>query len=217
VLSTFIHYPDAEIARLLFHELAHQVAYAPDDSTFNESFAVAVEREGMRRYLAKAPPERKAAFDKASMRREDFAGLVSAARQRLEAAYAGSADDAVRRQAKARIAGELRQAYVELEATKWHGFAGYDGWFATEINNAKLGSVAVYTGRVPAFEALLQQQHWNLAAFYTEVRTLSKMPKARRDAVLDSLSGSIAGRLSEHAANANRRGSAATPVQAAAE
>jgi predicted aminopeptidase len=46
VLNTFIHYPDLLIARLIFHELAHQVVYVRDDTVFNESFAVAVEREG---------------------------------------------------------------------------------------------------------------------------------------------------------------------------
>jgi predicted aminopeptidase len=51
LLSTFIAYPDAELARLLFHELAHHVAYVKDDSSFNESFAATVEREGLRRWL----------------------------------------------------------------------------------------------------------------------------------------------------------------------
>ena len=46
LLSTFIRFPDAQLARLLFHELAHQVVYARDDTRFNESFAVAVEEEG---------------------------------------------------------------------------------------------------------------------------------------------------------------------------
>ena len=52
VLSTFISYPDAELARLIFHELAHQEFYLPGDSTFNESFASTVEAEGVRRWLA---------------------------------------------------------------------------------------------------------------------------------------------------------------------
>ena len=42
VLSTIIRYPETEVARLIFHELAHQVAYAKDDTVFNESFAVTV-------------------------------------------------------------------------------------------------------------------------------------------------------------------------------
>ncbi|MFY0104219.1 aminopeptidase, partial [Acinetobacter baumannii] len=32
VISTFIQYPDGELARLIFHELAHQTVYAPGDT-----------------------------------------------------------------------------------------------------------------------------------------------------------------------------------------
>ena len=52
VLSTFIGFPEGEVARLIFHELAHQVVYVGGDTTFNESFAVAVEEEGVRRWFA---------------------------------------------------------------------------------------------------------------------------------------------------------------------
>ena len=42
----------------IFHELAHQVVFAKDDTMFNESFATAVERIGVRRWLdAEAPGE----------------------------------------------------------------------------------------------------------------------------------------------------------------
>ena len=40
LLNTFIGWPEGELARLVFHELAHQVVYAEGDTTFNESFAV---------------------------------------------------------------------------------------------------------------------------------------------------------------------------------
>ena len=51
LLNTFVQWPEGELARLIFHELAHQVAYAPGDTTFNESFATAVERIGSQRWL----------------------------------------------------------------------------------------------------------------------------------------------------------------------
>ena len=51
LLNTFINYPEGELARLIFHELAHQVVYAKDDTMFNESFATAVERLGVQRWL----------------------------------------------------------------------------------------------------------------------------------------------------------------------
>jgi predicted aminopeptidase len=189
LLSTFIDYPDAELARLLFHELAHQVAYAPDDSTFNESFAVAVEREGVRRYLALTAPALAADFARASARREEFARLVETARQSLAAAYSASRPDDRKRADKRRIVAELRRDHDLLKRGRWDGFAGYDAWFAGEINNAKIASVAVYTERVPAFEALLREAGGDLATFYVRVKNLAAMPRRERDGMLNAAGG----------------------------
>ena len=54
LLNTFIGYPEGELARLIFHELAHQVVYVAGDTTFNESFATAVERLGAQLWLEQA-------------------------------------------------------------------------------------------------------------------------------------------------------------------
>jgi predicted aminopeptidase len=190
VLSSFIRYPETEIARLLFHELAHQIAYAKDDSMFNESFAVAVEREGMRRYLANAPAAEVAAYADTTLRRDEFLQLVSDARKRLDAAYASAGDDAAKRAVKARAIAQLRESYQQLKTDRWGGYAGYDAWFATDLNNAKLASIAVYSARVPAFDALLRAKSGDLKAFYSEVKGLAKMPKAERNALLDTAMGS---------------------------
>ncbi len=187
VLSSFILYPEDEMARLLFHELAHQIAYAPGDTLFNESFAVAVEDEGMRRYLAGAPPVLVAAYEKAGTRREQFLNLVNGARLRLQAAYAEAGDDAARRSAKTRIIDSLRRDYAEIRQREWEGLPGYDEWFATDLNNAKLGSVAVYSAQVPAFRALLQLHYGQLAEFYEDAKRLAKLPKTQRDAELAAL------------------------------
>ena len=87
MLSTVIRYPDTEVARLIFHELAHQVAYAKDDTVFNESFAVSVEEEGIARWLAaQNDPALTAQFNTSQRYREGFRTLVDAhpkrARQR---------------------------------------------------------------------------------------------------------------------------------------
>ena len=64
VLSTFIQYPEPELARIVFHELAHQVVYLKGDTMFNESFAVAVEEEGVRRWLEReGTPAQRAAYE----------------------------------------------------------------------------------------------------------------------------------------------------------
>src|ERR1700691_87941 len=52
VLNTMLRYGDLGLASTIFHELAHQLIYVRGDSEFNESFAVSVEQEGLRRWLA---------------------------------------------------------------------------------------------------------------------------------------------------------------------
>jgi predicted aminopeptidase len=192
VLSTFIRYPETEIARLLFHELAHQVAYAPGDSLFNESFAVAVEREGMRRYLKGAAPELIASYQRSDRHHEQFLTLVDGARRQLQAAYASATGDAARREAKTQLIDALKRDYAELRQGEWKDFSGYDAWFAADLNNAKLGSIAIYSARVPAFAELLRQCHGELAPFYAEVKRLAALPRAERDAALDTLAAGAA-------------------------
>lgn len=48
LLNTVIGREDYQLASLIFHELAHQQVYVKGDTDFNESFATAVEREGLR-------------------------------------------------------------------------------------------------------------------------------------------------------------------------
>lgn len=183
LLSTFIRYPEPELARLIFHELSHQLLYARDDTEFNESFAVAVEREGLRRWLAReASPARQDDFDRARRMRSDFQELVLDARNRLEALYASSLAVEDKRRAKSRIFGKLRQDHEALKAGPWQGFAGYDRWFGEEINNATLASVGLYHGLVPAFEALLERHDRDLPGFYAEAKRLSALSREERRA-----------------------------------
>src|SRR4051812_36896533 len=52
ILSSFVRWPESDVARLIFHELAHQLIYLPGDSVFNESYASTVEEVGLERWLA---------------------------------------------------------------------------------------------------------------------------------------------------------------------
>src|SRR5690554_1988287 len=47
----FTRLSDDRMVALMFHELAHQVVYMAEDTAFNESFATAVELEGLRLWL----------------------------------------------------------------------------------------------------------------------------------------------------------------------
>jgi predicted aminopeptidase len=169
LLSTFIRYPDAQLARLVFHELAHQVAYAKNDTTFNESFAVAVEEEGVRRWLES---ENRAgeleAFRAAQVRKREFAARVTQTRERLVAVYRMDLP---------------REAMLEHKRGEWQRLrADYPG-LPAEPNNAFLASIAVYTDLVPAFERLLARSG-SLERFYAEVKRLAKSGKRDIDDLL---------------------------------
>lgn len=187
LLSTFIRYPEGELARLIFHELAHQIAYAEGDTEFNESFATAVERLGVERWLAEhadaAACEEYRRFD---ARRSDFKALVAATRERLQAVYGSDASDADKRSAKAAVMAEMRAAYERLKAGPWKGYAGYDAWFA-RANNASLGVQAAYNALVPAFEALFEAEGRDFTRFYAAVERLAALPKDERRAKLEAL------------------------------
>lgn len=184
ILSTFVRYPDAELARLVFHELAHQVAYAKDDSVFNESFAVLVEEVGVERWLAtQNDPALAAQFASSQRYREGFRELVGRTRGRLAALYASDASDESKRAGKAAAFAQMRTEYAALKE-QWGGSGGYDGWFAQGPTNASLAAVALYSRKVPEFRALLTEEGGNLPRFYIRVKELARMPKEERDRIL---------------------------------
>ena len=181
ILNTFIHYPETELARLIFHELAHQVVYIKDDSEFNESFAVTVEQEGVERWLARHGSEtQRQSFDAMQRRRADFFALVLEYRNRLADVYAAQAPVHDKRERKAHTLAELQDEYRRIKAERWGGFAGYDRWFEQPINNATLASVGIYHQLVPAFQAVLAQCGRDLPKFYEAVKRLALVPKAQR-------------------------------------
>ena len=184
VLNTFVHFPEVQVARLMFHELAHQVVYVRDDTAFNESFAVAVEREGLRRWIARHGSEAdRKLFEVHAERRAGFLRLIETYRARLAALYgSGLPPDAMRAEKLRAFAG-MEAEYRRLRS-EWGGFSGYDRWIAQKPNNAQLASVAIYTQLVPAFEALLQRAGGDLPRFYGAVRELAALPQAERAARL---------------------------------
>jgi predicted aminopeptidase len=184
ILNTFVRYPDFEVARLIFHELAHQVAYAPGDSTFNESFAATVEEEGVHRWItAHGNAEQTASFERLQNLRGGFLGLIKTYRGRLQALYAQALPPERLRAEKARCFADMREDYEKLKAS-WGGWAGYDRWFAQGPNNASIASVGLYNEDVPAFQALLRETRGDLPAFYARVRKLAKLPQEQRTAQL---------------------------------
>jgi predicted aminopeptidase len=187
VLNTFIRYPEAELARLMFHELAHQLLYVASDTSFNESFAATVEQVGVERWLAQRGSDRdRAAYGRLQRMRREFVALIVKYRALLEQYYRQDLPVEVKRLGKAQRFAEMGEEYRQLKAS-WGGFAGYDRWFAGQPNNATLASVALYTELMPAFQALLRRTAGDLPRFYAAVEDLAKLPKEERDARLRSV------------------------------
>jgi len=174
VLSSFIDYPDAELARMIFHELAHQTVYAKGDSQFNESFATAVEEAGVLRWLEQHGDARQRSIYMGREKREtDFLALLLKYRKKLESNYASAATDAEKREKKAAIFRELKEEYQGVKAT-WDGYTGYDAWFNRPLSNANLALLATYHDFVPAFRVLLRQKG-GFPEFYEAVGELARL------------------------------------------
>ena len=171
LLSTFIGYSDTQLARLVFHELAHQKVYAKNDTAFNESFAVAVEEEGVRRWLeAEGRGAELETFRAAQIRKRDFVARVKQTRARLASIYetGGSAET---------LAEQKRGEFDRLRAA-------YPSVVPAEPNNAFLVSIALYTELVPAFERLLAACNGDLSEFYRRAGTIGALPKDERPLAL---------------------------------
>jgi len=190
LLNTFVTLPDGELARLMFHELAHQVVYVAGDTSFNESFATAVERLGGDDWLtSQASPEARQVFAAYDQRRQQFRALTRSTRERLTRIYKENSSQAL--DIKGRIAmknevfEDFRARYAALKQS-WGGYAGYDTWVA-KANNASFGAQAAYDDLVPAFEVLFVREGRDWPRFFAAVKQLASRPEPERLAQLEAL------------------------------
>ena len=190
LLSSMTALPEYALAGIVFHELAHQRLYVPGDTDFNESFAVVVERAGVRRWIeASGRPGLDRRYRVAAERRAAFLDLVRDTRRELEAVYASSRPEAEMRVAKARLIERLGARYDALRGT-WEGGPTYDPWFERGVNNAAVALFSTYDRWVPALEALLARSGGDLEAFYRASEALAALPPDERRARLEELEGS---------------------------
>jgi predicted aminopeptidase len=191
LLNTFINYPEGELARLVFHELAHQVVYVRDDTTFNESFAVSVERIGGQRWLAtEASEQARKEYADYDGRRRQFRALQLATRQKLTALYEHTdwPPAELAKQKKA-VMQEFREKFIALRDS-WGGdpkrWRGYTDW-VEHANNAAFGAQAAYDEYVPGFEALFRREGGDWLRFYDAARQLAALTRAERHQKLEEL------------------------------
>lgn len=190
LLNTFLGYSDTEMAQLIFHELAHQVVHVRDDTAFNESFATAVELEGINRWLDRNGTEaQREAFIASRKRKTSYTTILLEYRARLKQLFASGESDVEKREAKTRIFAELHEKLADFGTAK--GAVRRAPAARIKLNNADLATASTYTGLVPAFQALLQQQGGNLPLFYERVKEIAGLPAPERMAVLRQVEASV--------------------------
>jgi predicted aminopeptidase len=122
-------------------------------------------------------------YDQTLARNNQFVHLIMDTRERLKKLYGAPKAPSTRldelRRDKQRVFDDLRKQYSDLK-TQWGGYSGYDEWFAHDLNNAKLNTVANYYDYVPGFQRLLQSNGGDLERFYAAAERLSKVPIEER-------------------------------------
>lgn len=187
VLNTMLHWPDERLGGIIFHELAHQVLYVKDDSAFSEAFATAVEEIGVRLWISQNGTEADLSrYHRERSHRTAFGLLVNQTRDKLRDLYARELSDTEMRETKNLVFAGMKAQYRRMRDT-WGGYNGYDAWFARELNNAHLASVATYRQYLPAFRLMFARASRDLAVFYEDVLELSQRSKPDRDAFIREL------------------------------
>lgn len=188
VLSSMLGYGEEQLAATIFHELAHQVAYLPGDSAFNEAFAVTVEEEGLKRYLrmqsGAVQGDRPGATGLVSWQarlamRAQLAAIFAAGRAQLQQLYAGDLAAPQMRAGKRELLAGLAAEIRALEQRSGLR-SGYGAVLDTGLNNAHLASVATYFEQIPMFEQMLASERFELPAFYARVQQIVKERKGER-------------------------------------
>lgn len=183
VLSTFVTWPDSELANLLFHELAHGRVWVASDTTFNESFASFVAEQGLRQWHeSKGEQTAWQAWQERVDEWQSFQRFLLQAKSRLSEVYASSMPRQQKLTAKAAVVASFRDCYARHRGRL--GAGRFDKAMAEYFNNAFLLSVGTYADWLPGFAVLFAQAGENWEVFYERVEQLAAGSLQERKAYL---------------------------------
>ena len=185
ILNTHLKMDTIHLAGMIIHELAHQRYYNKKDSRFSESFAVAVERAGVIRWLTSINrPDQIAKAHKMWTRQDTINSLYLAARNKLTTLYTTTPapitpqDSAALLQQKDNILNQLSQQIKEVNQTYTDISIQTTRPTQTtqsiptkyrQFNNARLIPISTYYSLVPTFLKLLDSLDGNFEQFYKKV------------------------------------------------
>ena len=186
VLSTFVKRKDADLAATLIHEMAHQVVYVKNDTSFNESFATFVEEEGLEQFFQErigSGSSEMIWYRSARRDRERFRQLVLDAYEKLHHLYGSELEDSEKLQNKKRIFNQLKQAFAEQKDQ--FEVLRYSQWFSQELNNTHLLGIRRYHRDTEGFRRLFEKEGREWKNFFARVLELADKPKDERKMLLN--------------------------------
>jgi len=186
VLSTMLNWDKTRLARVVFHELAHQLIYIEDDTDFNEAFADTVAQAGVLHWLnTTTGSDIVEQFEQELQREKQFVDLVFRYREKLNGLYSNKPGKDAKRIQKNQLFIQMKVDYYQFREA-WVTENAYDDWFESGLNNAKLSAVITYREYVPGFLALLNSVNNDLPGFYDVVTDLGKCDPALRHQILSA-------------------------------
>lgn len=178
VTSPMLEFDSLRLAGLLFHELAHQRLFVKGDTEFNEAYATALERAGIRRWLEASDSGASLKAWQESRRLEsEFTEMLLQTRADLETLYAKDLPAQEMRAAKQAVFEALRDRYAGFRRAA--GDDRFDAWMQRDLNNAHLALLATYEAGADAFADLLAEYEGDFERFHQAVERLAA---AGRDA-----------------------------------
>ena len=191
VLNTMLDRGEDYLARVIFHELAHQKLYIPDDTEFNEAFADAVADIALRQWLLENQQGETSRLALLNQERETmFVELILRYREKLQTLFNSKVNDEIKRREKHALFDAMQDDYLAMRSD-WHEGDNYDGWFAQPVNNARIAAVSTYRALVADFLALYERQNSDIDKFFISVEALGKCSKKQRHIKLKTRSPDI--------------------------
>jgi predicted aminopeptidase len=180
LLSSMLNRSDNDLAKVIFHELAHQKIYFTDDTEFNEAFADSVALIGIQEWLrSREGIDEFQKFHGENKREDEFVSLILTYKDKLNGLYGSELDREDKLVEKKRIFERLLADYQVLQ-TGWNGSSDYEDWFNHDLNNAKISTILTYRDLVPSFLSLYERQGRELQRFYGAVAAYDICTKEER-------------------------------------
>lgn len=184
ILSTFVGWPDADLAGLIFHELGHAKVFISGDTSFNEAFASFVERRGVVEWLRSNHDDAQIERLTRHWRMSDrFVAFMLEWRDELQRLYDQPYNPVARRLLKSELFAEAERCYRENQAV----FGDQEWFFRRGVNNASLAPLAAYNELLAGFAGLFAQAGESWPKFYENVAALGRLERDSRNAELARL------------------------------